>query len=101
MKTYDTIIQPITTEKSSQEQARNQYTFIVAKTATKVDIKQAVKALYGVEVEGVRTMILPEKYRMIKFKHKFVKRPVTKKAIVRLKGGKTIDPNKFKESKKK
>lgn len=101
MKTYSTIIQPVMTEKSSTAQSKGQYTFLVEKTATKIDIKQAIKALYGADVETVRTMIAPKKIRMLRGKHPWVKRPVMKKAVVTIKGGKTIDPNKLKGSKDK
>ncbi len=101
MKEYSTIIKPVITEKSSVAQTRGQYTFLVEKSATKIDIKHAIKALYGVEAEEVKTMIAPKKIRMIKGRHEWAKRPVMKKAIVTLKGKKTIDPNKLKGSKDK
>ena len=104
MKDYSTIIQNIVTEKSSDRQSKGQYTFLVRKDATKIDVKQAVKAIYGADVKNVRTMIAPEKTRMLKGRYPWAKRPVMKKAVVTLKKGKTIDPNKLgsvKEAKKK
>lgn len=95
------IIQPIVTEKSSRTQEGKRYTFLVNKKATKIDIKNAIKEIYGVEAAEVKTMILPKKVRVIGKGREITKRPVYKKAIVTLKGGKTIDPNKFKEVKKK
>ena len=95
MKTHSTIIRSVVTEKSSSQQAAGQYTFVVSKGATKIDIKNAVKAIYGVDVEDVKTSIMPKKTRMLKGKYEWVKRPVFKKAIVTLKGKKTIDPNKI------
>jgi large subunit ribosomal protein L23 len=101
MKDYSTIIQPIVTEKSANAQTRGQYTFLVQKTATKIDIKHAVKRLYGVDVDNVRTMVAPKKVRLIKGRYQMTKRPVMKKAIVTLKNKKTIDPNKLKGASKK
>ncbi len=98
---YSTIIRSLVTEKGSSQQGMGQYTFMVNKNATKVDIKNAVREIYGVEVKSVKTMITPEKKRLIGRGRVWTKRPKVKKALVTLKGKKTIDPNKIKESKKK
>ena len=101
MKTYSTIIRSIVTEKSSRAQEKGGYTFLVSMGATKVDIKNAIKAMFGVEVAKVTTSVSPSKSRMLKGKYEWVKRPKFKKAIVSLKGGKTIDPNKIEFKTKK
>lgn len=93
------IIRPLVTEKTSVAQAQGRYTFLVRKASTKIDIKNAVREMYGVEAEEVKTMIQPSKVRLIGNKKEFKKRPLMKKAVVRLKGGKTIDPNKLKGTK--
>lgn len=95
MKNYSTIIQSIITEKSSGQQAHGQYAFLVRKDASKIEVKNAIKEIYGVEVEQVRTAIMPKKTRTLKGKYEWIKRPVYKKALVTLKGKKTIDPNKL------
>jgi large subunit ribosomal protein L23 len=100
MKPYNTIIRPIITEKSSNQQSLKRYTFAVKKRATKIDVKKAIKELYGVDVKEVRIIIAPSKTRMVKRGQLWIKRPLLKKAIVTLKGDKTIDPNKIKETKK-
>lgn len=101
MKNYSTIIQSVLTEKSSREQENGKYTFVVSKEATKIDVKNAVKAIYGADVATVRTMILPKKTRYIKGRYLWNKRPVHKKAIVTLKGKQTIDPSKVSTKKPK
>ncbi len=101
MKNYSTIIQSIITEKSSAQQALGQYTFLVRRDATKIDVKMAVKAIYGVDAAKVRTIITPKKVRLVGRGREMTKRPLFKKAIVRLKGKQTIDPNKIKEIKPK
>jgi large subunit ribosomal protein L23 len=54
----DILIKPILTEKATNEsELRNSYTFIVSKSANKVEIKKAVESSYGVSVVKVRTMI--------------------------------------------
>lgn len=94
------ILQPISTEKSSRAQEIQRYTFLVQRTANKTEIKRAINELYGVEVAEIKTMTLPKKVRMVGKNREFLKRPVFKRAIISLKDGKTIDPNKLKDSKK-
>ena len=54
---HDIIIRPVITEKSMAAMAQNKFTFEVAKTATKIDIKKAIEELYaGVKVEKVATI---------------------------------------------
>ena len=56
MKTpYDVIIAPVITEKSMDDAASKKYTFKVAKTANKTEIKNAVETAFGVTVEKVNT----------------------------------------------
>ncbi len=57
------LIRPVITEKASAEaEGRNRYTFVVDKKANKVEIKKAVEAAYNVNVESVRTIIVPAKH---------------------------------------
>lgn len=101
MRTLDTILKAIVTEKSSNKQAENLYTFAINPKATKIDVKSAIKEIYGVEAKEVKIMIAPSKKRLVGRGRLWTKRPVTKKAIVSLKDNKKIDPNKIKEHKKK
>ena len=52
----DIIIAPIITEKSMDGLASKKYTFKVATGANKIEIKQAVEAVFGVKVESVNTL---------------------------------------------
>ena len=52
----DIIIKPVITEKSSMDTAFGKYTFKVAKSATKTDIRNAVEKLFGVKVVSVNTV---------------------------------------------
>ena len=56
MNNYDIIIEPILSEKSTDGIADKKYTFKVAKSATKSDVKRAVEAVFGVKVAKVNTM---------------------------------------------
>lgn len=101
MKDVSPIIKSITTEKSSLAQANKRYTFLVRKDATKVDVKKAIKEIYSADVAKVQISIMPKKTRLVGRGRLYVKRGNIKKATVTIKGGKAIDPNKFKDSKKK
>ena len=52
----DIILRPVITEESMMGTADKKYTFKVAKTASKSEIKEAVEQLFGVKVEKVNTM---------------------------------------------
>ena len=88
------IIRPIITEKmTAQGEKMNRYGFIVDKRANKLQIKKAVKELYGVEPDEVNTMNYSGKN-----KSRFTKSGVLsgktnsfKKAIVTLAKGEIID----------
>lgn len=53
MKAYDIIIKPILSEKSYDGIAAKDYTFVVAKSSTKTEIKMAVEKIFNVDVERV------------------------------------------------
>jgi len=83
-------------EKSSQlaeNPALNQYTFIVAKDANKIEIKKAVEAKFGVDVEAVNTSIRPGKRKSRMVKGRMVKGRTTpiKKAVVTVAEGQFIE----------
>ena len=63
MKTScDIIIRPIITEASMQGLADKKYTFEVAKTANKVEIKKAIEEIFkGTKVLSVNTSIVSSK----------------------------------------
>ena len=52
----DIILRPVITEESMMGTADKKYTFKVAKTASKSEIKDAVEQLFGVKDEKVNTM---------------------------------------------
>ena len=55
---HDIIKKPVVTEQSMMEMANKKYTFVVAKDANKTEIKKAVEAIFGVNVEKVNTLNL-------------------------------------------
>ncbi|MGJ0202823.1 50S ribosomal protein L23 [Leucobacter sp. gxy201] len=83
---HDVIIRPIVSEKSyGLIDANGQYTFEVAPTANKSEIKLAIESVFDVKVEKVRTLNRKGKTRRTKFG--MGKRKDTKRAIVTLKSG--------------
>lgn len=88
------LLKPIVTEKmTSQGDKFNRYGFIVAKNANKIQIKKAVEELYGVTVDSVNTMRYggKTKTRYTKSGVMTGKTTATKKAVVTLAQGNTID----------
>jgi large subunit ribosomal protein L23 len=88
------LLKPIVTEKmTSQGDKFNRYGFIVARNANKIEIKKAVEDLYGVTVESVNTLRYGGKIKTRYTKSGVMagKSAATKKAIVTLAEGNTID----------
>ena len=88
---YDIIIRPIISENSMDQIADRKYTFCVARSANKIEIKKAIEEVFpGVAVESVNTMNVMGKVK--RMGRNEGKRPDWKKAIVKLKeGSKTIE----------
>ncbi len=84
----DLLLRPVITEKTSAMQQQNKYTFRVPLTANKIQIRQAVEAVFHVKVEAVNTIrVLGKTKRMGR---NVGKRSDYKKAIVKLAAGQTI-----------
>lgn len=87
MNAYEVIKKPLLSEKSYAKISEKVYTFVVAKDATKVDIKKAVEEIFKVQVEKVNTMNVKgqEKSQNTKKGRTVGKTSDYKKAIVTLK----------------
>lgn len=86
--TTNIIKNPRVTEKASNVSALNIYTFNVADSANKKEIKKAIFALYKVKPKKVNILSVP--YKNILAKGKYGVRGGGKKAIVYLKKGDKI-----------
>ncbi len=75
----------ITTEKSYQDQDKGIWTFLVCNDANKIEIKQAIKQLFDVEVESVNTTNVRKKIRRLGKSRTHTKRAQGKIARVTLK----------------
>ena len=90
MKDYtDIIIAPVITEKTAHQAEQNVYTFKVASSANKIEIKKAIEAAFGVKVEKVNTLNTKAKSKRV---GRYTGKTKTyKKAFVTLKDGETIE----------
>lgn len=78
----DILKYPIITDKSTRNLEQNQYSFIVAKKATKPEIKEAIEFFFNVKVEKINTLVQPLKKKRLG--RTFGYKPQYKKAIVKL-----------------
>ena len=78
------------TEKGTKiREGQNGYLFEVARDANKIEIKQAVEAIFNVKVATIRTLRVHGKPKRV---GRFAgHRPDWKKAVVTLKKGETIE----------
>ena len=90
-RAYDIIKKPVTTEKSTNLQQFNQYSFEVARDSNSFEIKKAIETIFKVKVNKVNTSILRGKGKTFKGQYGF--RKDIKRAIVTLDEGNTIDPS--------
>jgi large subunit ribosomal protein L23 len=91
MKRIDQIIiRPLVTEKATiASEENNTFAFEVGRETTKLEIKEAVQALFGVRVDKVRTMIVRGK--MKRFGRYFGKRSNWKKALITVADGEDLN----------
>lgn len=88
------LVKPIITEKyTAISNKLNQFGFIVATDANKIEIRNVIEATYGVTVESVNTQKYLGKLKIRQTKSGIAKgfANASKKAIVTLKKGDTID----------
>lgn len=86
---YETIKSPIITEKSTMAGEFGKYTFKVCVSSNKTQVRDAVEALFGVEVNKVNIINYDGKVKA--FRQRLGQRNAFKKAIVTLKQGQSID----------
>lgn len=83
---------PVITEKTLKlASVNNVYTFEVAKTANKNQVKEAVEKIFSVKVVAVNTVMRSKKSKKTGKRRLQVTMPKTKKAMVTLKNGDSIN----------
>ena len=88
-KAYSIIQKPLMTEKSTNLNQYNQYSFVVSKESNSNEIKQAIEKIFNVKVIKINTSIIKGKLKS--FKGSLGYKNDIKKAIVTLSEGNTID----------
>ena len=88
-KAFSIIHKPLMTEKSTNLNQFNQYSFVVSKNSNSNEIKQAIEKIFKVKVTKINTCILRGKPKSFKGSLGF--KNDIKKAIVTLSEGNTID----------
>ncbi len=85
------LVGPRITEKTVKQGDRNVFTFTVARSATKFQVRDAIKALYSVTPVKVNIVNKAPASRLSGSKNRMVKVAGYKKAYVYLKKGDTIN----------
>jgi large subunit ribosomal protein L23 len=78
----DILIEPVLSEKSNQLREEGKYVFKVAQSATKPQIKEAVRRLFNVNPVSCTTMVVSGKPKRLRYRKGYTS--TWKKAIVRL-----------------
>jgi len=92
MNSYKVIIRPVDTEKTRYQASElGQYTFEVDRRANKIEVKQAIESIFGVDVVAVNVMNMPAKASRRRGRRRVVRRSPWKKAVVTLAGGQRLD----------
>src|SRR5262249_10602073 len=86
---YRIVRAPVITEKATRGSEHNQVTFKVALDASKPEIKAAIEGIFGVKVKAVNTLRTEGKKKF--FRGMRGQRSDSKKAIITLEAGQTID----------
>ena len=87
----DIILEPVVSEKSYGLLDTNVYTFKVSRDASKPEIRDAVQSIFDVKVEKVNTLNRKGKRKRNRKTGKFGRRPDTKRALVTLAEGNSIE----------
>jgi len=85
------IVHPRVTEKAVGLSEQNVYTFVVKRSATKFDVRDAVKALYKVTPVKINIVNKKPAQRLVGSRNRMKQVPGVKKAYVYLKKGDTIN----------
>lgn len=87
---FKILVKPLVTEKSAIAQGKNnKYSFVVAKSANKDQIKKAIEEVFGVKAVSVNVANIEG--RRVRFGRSMGRRSDYKKAVITLPEGKTID----------
>ena len=86
---HNIIIKPIITEKTKKLEALGKYSFEIGKSVNKVQVKEAIYKIYGVNPNFIN--IINKEGKKTRFGRILSKHKDTKQAIVTLKKGEVLD----------
>ena len=86
---YDIIKTLLRTEKSTLNEPKGKYLFLVNNRANKIQVKNAVEEIYKVKVKSVNTFVSFGKLKKVRYQ--LGRTADSKKAIVTLKEGQKIE----------
>ena len=86
---YSVIKKFVVTNKSTYGELQGVYTFMIDDSATKIDVKNAIRSLYGKEVEKVNILYTREKFHNTRTGVQ-KKKGIEKKAMIYMKDGNKI-----------
>ncbi|HAL62713.1 MAG TPA: 50S ribosomal protein L23 [Chloroflexi bacterium] len=89
MDKHEVLRRPIVTEKTTMQSEQGMYTFEVDRRANKLQVKEAVEKVFGVDVVSVNIINVPGKPR--RWGRHVSRTPSWKKAIVKLAEGQRIE----------
>ena len=89
LTSFDLLLKPVLTEKSTLQSQHNKVVFEVHPAATKTQIKKAVKEAF--KVDALKVNVLNYDGKVKRFRGIVGKRKAVKRAIVTLKEGQHID----------
>jgi large subunit ribosomal protein L23 len=85
------VLRPVVSEKSYAQYDERVYTFVVAKDANKIEVKQAIEAIFNVKVTNVNTLNRSGKRKRNRRTGTWGTRTGQKRAIVSLAPGDQIE----------
>ncbi len=88
---HNVLIRPVVSEKSYTLMDQNVYVFVVDPSATKIDVRRAVEEAFNVRVMKVNTLNRKGKTKLNRKNNTVGHRSNTKRAIVTLHQGESID----------
>ena len=86
---YRVLVKPIVSEKAAEFGAVGKYVFAIDPDMNKVDVKKAIRTIYGVEPLGVHVSNV--RGRVVRFGRAWGRTKAWKKAVVTLKPGDKIE----------
>ena len=91
MSNFNLLLRPVITEKATAGEKGGKYKFFVTNRATKIEVKETFKKLYGLEVSKINMMRTAKKTRTGKSRKPVTKKPEYKKVIITTKSKKNVD----------